>query len=139
MRLVIFQERKGNRYFDASTLGRLDQACRFILQERLSAGMYDVGDFPTPPENVSDEILNSLSEEEKIQDSKKHEEYKKLLDSYYKFKKLKGSIEELLSRKSELVENKSLKETVPESFQLLLECSSRDGHSVYLEQTNTTV
>lgn len=139
MRLIIFQERKGNRYFDASTLGRLDQACRFILQERLNAGMYDVGDFPTPPENVSDEVLNSLSEEEKMQDCKKHEEYKKLLDSYYRFKKLKGSVEELLSRKSELVESKSLKETVPESLPLLLEYSSRDGHSVYLEQTNTTV
>jgi hypothetical protein len=133
MRLIIFQERKGNRYFDASTLGRLDQACRFILQERLNAGMYDVGDFPTPPENVSDEVLNSLSEEGRMQDGKKHEEYKKLLDSYYRFKKLKGSIEELLSRKSELVESKSLKETVPESLPLLLEYSSREQHAVYLE------
>lgn len=124
MRLIIFEEKNAKRYFDASTPGRLDQACRFILQERLNAGMYDVGDFPVLPENLK---------EKNNPDSEKKEEYKKHLDFYHKNKKLKSCVENLLKRKSELVERQITKEILPESFLLLLEYSSREQHAVYLE------
>ena len=95
MRLIIFEEKKGKRYFDASTLESLDKACRYVLKQRFEMGLYD----STTPEK----------------------------------EKLKGEVENLLSRKSNMIENKYQNETVPESFLLLLEFASMGHQGVQLE------
>lgn len=95
MRLIIFEEQKGKRYFDASTPESLDKACRFVLKERLEMGLYD-----------------SITPEKE---------------------KLKKDVQNLLSRKSNMVDKKYQNEIVPESFLLLLEFASMGHQGVQLE------
>lgn len=41
MKILIFKEKHGNRYFDASTVEAIDKACKKILRERLNEGWYE--------------------------------------------------------------------------------------------------
>lgn len=40
MRIIIFKEKHGDRYFDASTEWHLDAACATIIKERYEDGLY---------------------------------------------------------------------------------------------------
>lgn len=48
-KIIVFKEKDGRRYFDASTIEDLHAACIKVVKERYKMGWYDTGDAPKTP------------------------------------------------------------------------------------------
>lgn len=113
--IIIFSEKYGNRYFDASTEKLRNAACLSILKERLGYGWYDWDN-----EVISDE--NILSEEQIDQlptESLKSQERQRRLDYLSDLRQHKKNID-FYERAKSAVKN----EDGEAAYKLLLQ---RDG------------
>jgi hypothetical protein len=82
--IIIFKEKYGNRYFDASTEKLRNAACLKILKERFEGFWYDYSNEKPSDKNIlSDEQIAQLPTENlKTQESRKRKDYLKDLREY---------------------------------------------------------
>lgn len=114
MKIIIFKEKHGNRYFDASTPQALDNACRKILKERLKYGWYNVQQPPPPNNLLTIEEIAKLPEKYKNQERRILLKWEETLESYQKEKQWLDDLKKLLETPEDLSNKK-----IPESYHFL--------------------
>ncbi len=91
-RIIIFKEKHGNRYFDASTEEKLHIAALKVLKERFESGWYYE---PEEPQGVEEEITGLRTSLEVVKDSYLREQIER------KLKHVEGQMPSYLEYKRE--------------------------------------
>lgn len=83
-KIIIFKEKHGNRYFDASTEKLRNAACLEIIKERFDEFWYDYDNEKPSAKNVltEDQIAQLPTENLKIQETRKRKDYLSELRQY---------------------------------------------------------